>query len=267
MTEAHFTGADRTQKGWCELADGGTLFLDEIGEMELNLQPKLLRFLQEQTVQRVGGGISQRVNVRILAATNQDPAEMVLSGQLREDLYYRLNVFPIDVPSLRQRREDIAMIATAILERTVAKNGTASCFLSPEILEILAQNDWPGNVRQLENVVQRLVIVSKGGEIGPELLPPELLKSVPRPIAVQAMPHNDTLTVFEHVEKRAIEDALRKSGGNAVKAAEQLGLGQATIYRKIRQYGIARKTFGSAKIRGDANGVRSESDTATDAER
>ena len=132
-----FTGADKTQKGWCELADGGTLFLDEIGEMELSLQPKLLRFLQEQTVQRVGGGISQRVNVRILAATHRDPDEMVASGQLREDLYYRLNVFPIEVAPLRDRRDDIPLIATAILEQTVAKNGKPACWFARDVLRIL----------------------------------------------------------------------------------------------------------------------------------
>jgi DNA-binding NtrC family response regulator len=238
-----FTGADLLQRGWCEMADKGTLFLDEMGEMDLALQAKLLRFLQDSSFQRVGSSKVQTVDVRIIAATNRDPVNLVRDGRLREDLYYRLNVLPIVVPPLRDRREDIMLLAQVFLERASKSHQKRVKEFTPAALDVLTSYDWPGNVRQLENTVERLVILCRNGSIGVHDLPPEILGGSPFPgpcLDAATLPA-ETASVrceMRDIERGAILNALSQSGGNVVRAASILGLGQATVYRKLKRYGI-----------------------------
>ena len=233
-----FTGADRMQCGCCEAADGGTLFLDEIGEMEIGLQAKLLRFLQERTFQRVGQSELVRVDARIVAATNRDPIEQVRLGLLREDLYYRLNVLPIVAPPLRNRREDVPILARCFIERFAARAGRPGAALSKGRSVALAEHAWPGNVRELENFVERLAVLYPGPIIDEDAVRAELGKSfavASRP----ADPEPGELRPIDQVEYQAIAEALASAGGNVKEAAQRLGLGQATVYRKIKKYGIS----------------------------
>jgi len=242
-----FTGADQAQPGSVEAADKGTLFLDEIGEMEIGLQAKLLRFLQERNFQRVGSSKARAVDVRIIAATNRDPLVQVRNGQLREDLYYRLNVVPIVVPQLRERRDDVEVLANLFLTRVAARYGKPEMAFSPEALELLKRHDWPGNVRQLENLVERLVIFNQGSVIGSAAIPPEIAnpQAASKPITaadsdslLDGSGTSELSKGMDLIEKAAIEDALRSVRGNVRDAAKVLGIGQATVYRKIKKYGI-----------------------------
>ena len=237
-----FTGADMLQRGWCETADNGTLFLDEIGEMEMTLQAKLLRFLQDGTFQRVGSSKCQSVDVRIIAATNRDPAAMVREGRLREDLYYRLNVLPVVIPPLRDRREDIPLLAQIFLERAAKTHGRQGIGFSPAAMEMITEYDWPGNVRQLENTIERMAILCRGDAIGIADLPSEIVGGEPifaAAIASSAPECRVTPSLeMRDIEREAIINALAQSNGNVVKAASVLGIGQATVYRKMKRYGI-----------------------------
>ena len=239
-----FTGADQMQSGCCEAADKGTLFLDEIGEMEIGLQSKLLRFLQERSFQRVGQSRSIPVDVRIVAATNRDPLEQVRRGQLREDLYYRLNVVPIVLPPLRERRGDVPLLARHFLERRGARSGRPAQAFTDEALAELTRHAWPGNVRELENLVDRLAILSSGPVIGAEAVRAQLPRaSGPATLRADkpAGPRGDELRPMERIEVEAIVNALANANGNVRKAAERLGLGHATVYRKIKKYSLAEK--------------------------
>jgi DNA-binding NtrC family response regulator len=243
-----FTGADRVRKGCCEIADKGTLFLDEIGEMPLPLQAKLLRFLQERTFQRVGSGATLTVDVRIVAATNRDPRAQVGTGGLRQDLYYRLNEVPIHVPPLRARREDIPILATRFLQRANARYGKEVRCFTPEAMEVLKQEDWPGNIRQLENLINRLVILSDSPIITAAHLSDEIefpaAPSSPLPCEnAGPLAVNAKSVPLDELERTAIMDALRKSNGQVGAAAVLLGIGQATLYRKVKSYGLAAKDF------------------------
>jgi DNA-binding NtrC family response regulator len=231
-----FTGADQVQMGACEAADGGTLFLDEIGEMDVALQAKLLRFIQDRSFHRVGSSKIRPVDIRIIAATNRDPLEQVRRGSLREDLYYRLNVVPITVPPLRDRVEDIALLTRHFLARAAARHNRPAESISPGALNLMARYDWPGNVRQLENLVERMVIFCRDPEISVIMLPPEVHDTPPAP-ALLSMGIPD-LRVFDRIEKQAILDALHQGKGNVREAARILGLGQATVYRKVKRYNI-----------------------------
>jgi two-component system, NtrC family, response regulator HydG len=232
-----FTGADRTQCGCCEAADGGTLFLDEIGEMEVGLQAKLLRFLQERTFQRVGQSELVRVDVRIVAATNRDPIEQVRRGMLREDLYYRLNVVPIVAPPLRDRPEDVPILARCFIERFAARTGRPGATLSDSALSALAEHNWPGNVRELENFVERLAVLHSGPVIDAADVNDALRKTSPAPVRpTDSEP--SSLRPIDQMEYQAIAEALASARGNVKEAAQRLGLGQATVYRKIKKYGI-----------------------------
>ncbi len=235
-----FTGADQMQKGCCEAAEGGTLFLDEIGEMEIGLQAKLLRFLQERSFQRVGQSQTVTINVRIVAATNRDPLEQVRRGQLREDLYYRLNVFPIFVPNLRDRSEDIPLLAAHFLDRIATRQARPTLGFSSAAIEALKKHDWPGNIRELENLVERLAILHPGPSIGIEAVLAELERSVgpdrgesKRSVANHA---EDDLRQIDRIERDALREALECSSGNVREAADRLGVSQATAYRKIKKY-------------------------------
>jgi DNA-binding NtrC family response regulator len=235
-----FTGADSQQQGWCKLADNGTLFLDEIGEMDISLQAKILRFLQERQIQRVGSNQELTVDVRVVAATNRDPLTLIREGRLREDLYYRLNVVPIELPPLRERREDIPLLATFFMRRAAKASDKHVTAISSEVMAALQRYDWPGNVRQLDNLLQRLVILCRNSHILPEQLPPEFFAAPSGcgPQVTQEASEGDGLKPMARLEKQAIQDALDSFEGNVVQAAQLLGIGQATIYRKIKRYGI-----------------------------
>jgi len=235
-----FTGAVQAQQGCCEAADKGTLFLDEIGEMELGLQAKLLRFLQERTVQRVGTTKALPVDVRIVAATNRDPLEQVRKGSLREDLYYRLAVVPVTVPPLRNRGDDIRLLAERFLARAATRYNKNLRGFTPTALAALAAYSWPGNVRQLENTTERAAILCSGSEVDVDLLGGEIEASqtAPQSAVTFSTTAASELRTIDQIEKQAIMDALAQTGGNVKDAAALLGLGQATVYRKIKRYGI-----------------------------
>ncbi|MCA9265051.1 MAG: sigma-54-dependent Fis family transcriptional regulator [Planctomycetales bacterium] len=237
-----FTGADEMQQGWCEVAHEGTLFLDEIGEMDVILQAKLLRFLQDHTFQRVGSSKVRTSDVRVIAATNGEPPNLIDEGRLRSDLYHRLNVVPIHLPPLRERREDIPILVDAFVKRYAARFRKPVQGLTTEAIRHLQAYAWPGNVRELENIIQRLVVLSKTNQIDVEQLPPETWAA--NLTDARLSPNGDRPhqpRAIDQMEKKAILDALRRTEGNAVSAARLLGMGQATMYRKIKRYQIPLK--------------------------
>jgi len=223
-----FTGADRRKPGMFELASGGTLFLDEIAEMPPTLQAKLLRVLQEKVVYHLGGTTPIPVDVRIIAATNKDLKQLVRERKFREDLYFRLAVFPIELPPLRERREDIPLL----VENYLARRG-ASAKVSPEAMELLMGYDYPGNVRELENILERALILSGGKDILPEHLPE--LEEIPLVENISPVPGETTLA---ELEKKMLLAALEKAGGNKSKAARLLGITRRMLYTRLKKYGI-----------------------------
>lgn len=233
-----FTGAVGDRIGAAERADGGTLFLDEICEMELDLQSKLLRFIQTGCFQRVGSSKQQQVDVRFVCATNRDPFAEVQAGRFREDLYYRLHVIPIPLPALRERGDDVLQIAREFLRQFAAEEGKAFVGFSHEAEQILRDYEWPGNVRQLQNVIRNIVVLHNGEQVLPAMLPAPLNQLIPqRHKAVAEMP----VTVITSdarvrpmwlVEKEVIEQAIASCGGNIPQAANLLELSPSTIYRK-----------------------------------
>jgi len=237
-----FTGAIKSRTGKFELADGGTLFLDEITEMPVNLQAKLLRALQESTIEKLGGHRPIGVDIRVIAATNRDPQQAVRDGLLREDLYYRLNVFRIDLPPLRKHREDIPVLAKHFL----AKRG---CEIDLPAMEKLGTYDWPGNVRELENVLERATIVSQGHIIKTEHLPLDIGWSTDQQ-TVSASGHGLTENPMiptgnlsipkatESLERKLIAEALKQTGGNKSKAARLLEISERSLWYKISNYHI-----------------------------
>jgi len=233
-----FTGADARRKGIFEMADGGTLFLDEIGEISLSTQVKLLRVLQDGEFQRVGGTETIRVDVRILSATNQNVEELVKSGRFRQDLYYRLNVFPIRVPPLRDRAEDIPLLVNHFIETANRKLRKTIRGVSPDGMSLLISHQWPGNVRELENVVQRTMVVAKGDVVGLDDVPRELRGEDSAPPKTAKDLRGLTRASTELVEKQTILDALAKTGGNVTHAAKALGVSRATLQNKMKAYGL-----------------------------
>ena len=234
-----FTGAVKQRIGKFELADGGTIFLDELTEMPMALQAKLLRVLQENTIERLGGNRVINLDLRVIAATNRDPLESVRAGKLREDLYYRVNVFSIVLPPLRERIEDIR----GLVEHFIAKHGhsTAVTRLTPKALARLAAYAWPGNVRELENMVERGLILSGGGLLDEQhfLLEPRAAETRPKPPALPAdgaktpSPLNQAV---EDLEARLIDEALAQSDGNKAKAAALLDISERTLWYKLKKY-------------------------------
>ena len=236
-----YTGAISRYVGCCEQADGGTLFLDEICEMDPSLQSKMLRFLQNRTFHRLGGAEDIKVDVRIIAATNRDPMEEIRLGRLREDLYYRLNVVPIETPPLRERKGDVPLLAAFFLEKFTSKYGKYFYDYAAEALDVMNRYSWPGNVRELENTIERIVVLHSASQVTARMLPPNVLQGAAAAREgdpSEASPGPDVILPFTEVEKREIARALRICGWNVAKAAERLELGQATLYRKIKKYGI-----------------------------
>lgn len=235
-----FTGAISDKPGAAASADGGTLFLDEICELDLNLQTKLLRFLQTSTIQPVGAARPRKVNVRIVCATNRDPLQAVRRGQFREDLYYRLHVVPIHMPPLRERGQDVNDIAATALKRYAKEEGRAFTALDDEVQALFASLAWPGNVRQLLNVMRHVVVLNNGETVTRAMLPAELLGDgaqsdpLPRTEAAPALVL-DTLVgkPLAEVEKLVIEATIATHGGSIPKAARVLDVSPSTLYRKI----------------------------------
>ncbi len=256
-----YTGSHEDRIGYFQKAGGGTIFLDEIGEMPLNLQVKILRVLQEREIQRLGSSETIPVQARVITATNQNLAKLVKEKKFREDLYYRLNVVPIEVPPLRVRKEDIALIARYFSEKFCKEMETPAKRFSPQVLKALKQYAWPGNVRELENVVKRAIVLSPGPTIGPEVVLPFLVDSLDGANAVDAdeIALEDIVrrkleiflakwegyevddlheNVVRRVEKPLIELVLAKTSGNQIKAAKMLGINRNTLHKKIHDLKI-----------------------------
>ena len=233
--EGSFTGAIRTVPGRFELADAGTLFIDEVGSIEPAIQVKLLRLLQEREFTPVGSRRTVSVDVRIIAATNSNLFEAVTKGAFREDLYYRLSVVPIVLPPLRQRCDDIPLLAEHFLRRYCRERAKHRERISPEAMEILKSQDWPGNVRELSNIIERAVVLSEGDEIVPTDLLSYSLPPLPRNRA-KRVPARDMPTLAE-IERDYVERVLRKANGNKARAAGILGINRKTLWRKLKRYG------------------------------
>jgi Nif-specific regulatory protein len=234
-----FTGATDEKKGLFEIADGGTLFLDELGEMPLSLQAKLLRALQEGEIRPVGATQSKQVNVRIVAATNRNLESEVKAGRFREDLYYRLKVFPLRVPPLRERRDDIAPLANFFLARYTREMGKSVLGFAQDTLETLSSYDFPGNVRELENEVQRLVIQAEdGGFITPELLSPRV-RQIETVLLSAGAAKGSLKEMVDQVERHILIEALRDHGNNKTAAAKSLGITREGLHKKLKQLGVS----------------------------
>ncbi len=224
-----FTGAVERRRGRIELADGGTFFLDEIGELKPDLQAALLRVLESRSFERVGGSRTIQVDVRWVAATNRDLHAMIQEGTFREDLYHRLSVFPVRLPPLRERREDVLPLTEALLPKIAGSIGVPVPKLTGAAREIISSARWPGNVRELTNLLERAVILADGQMIGAEHL---ILDNA------RARPSNLGATTLADIERAAIEQALAGNDGNRKQAAEQLDIGLRTLYDKLKRYGI-----------------------------
>ncbi len=265
-----YTGADTARAGCFERAEGGTIFLDEIGELRIDLQVRLLRVLQERVVQRIGSARLQPVDVRVIAATNTNLKAAVAAGTLREDLYYRLAVFPIELPALKDREGDITLLAESFVQRFAAQHGKPIEGLSKEARSALESYDWPGNVRELENVLERAIILEDGGQVSVTSLPEDIAQGyasamsgvvpgggcadrVPDFTRATAGPGRpgagargsgkselrpEDIVPLAELEKRIIRQALEITGWNVQETASRLGLGRATVYRKMDRFGL-----------------------------
>ncbi len=233
-----FTGAVARRRGKFELADQGTLFLDEISDMSLKTQAKVLRALEEQAFERVGGKDTIRVDVRVLAASNQNLQERIAAGTFREDLFYRLNVIPVEVPPLRQRKEDIPLLVEHFIRLFSLENGKRAKTVSVEALAYFLSYDWPGNVRELRNMVERLVIMTPRDVIGPEDLPPPLRPRDAPGTAEETQRERTLKEARETFERAFILSELRANDWNMTRTAEKLGIERSHLYRKLKAYGI-----------------------------
>jgi two-component system response regulator HydG len=240
-----FTGAERQRKGRFEAADGGSIFLDEIGDMPPAVQVKLLRVLQEGEIERVGSHETIKVDVRIISATNQDLGRLVEKRKFREDLFYRINVIPIQLPPLRERREDIPLLAQTFVERVALRSGREISGFSHDALNLLMAHSWPGNVRELINAVEYAFVTCRGGSIQPAHLPPNLLgataaycppQAAAPPAATPLGPPGESK---DEIMSREIQDALARSGGRKQDAAELLGVSRVTLWKRMKKLGLS----------------------------
>ncbi|MHB8811148.1 MAG: sigma-54-dependent transcriptional regulator [Desulfobulbaceae bacterium] len=232
-TKGAFTGAVKDRVGKFQLADRGTLFLDEVGDLPIELQPKLLRALQERIVEPLGGGKAQKIDVRVVAATNQDLEGAIADGSFREDLYYRLSVIPVHLPPLRERKEDISLL----VRHFINKLGQANVTFTKGTLDVLAMYSWPGNVRELENTVERLLIMRRGDEIGPDDLPGKILdERANKKRMIFVLP--DEGYPLEQLEKEVVEESLTRNNWNQTAAARFLGIPRHVLVYRMEKYGI-----------------------------
>ncbi|MGC2048508.1 MAG: sigma-54 dependent transcriptional regulator, partial [Gallionella sp.] len=246
-TRGAFTGADKVRKGLFLEANGGTIFLDEIGELPLSLQVKLLHVIEEKAVRPVGSEVARPVDARIIAATNRDLGAMVAQGKFREDLYFRLSVFHINVPPLRERRDDLSALIRFLLQRNTRRMGstTTKISLDPGIEEMLVNYDWPGNVRELENVIDRVLVMADSGRITLADLPPQITKITHPAVPEAGLQLSGTLR--EQVRKYEVAVILKtveEAGGDRRAAAQQLDIGLSSLYRKLEE-------FDGTKLRAD----------------
>jgi DNA-binding NtrC family response regulator len=238
-----FTGADQHRKGLFEVANGGTLFLDEVGELDKSVQVKLLRFLESGEIRRVGENDPFRVDVRVLCATNRDLREMIAAEAFREDLFFRINTFEIHLPSLRERKADIPLLAQHMLNRFAPRRSGTASTLTPAAIEMLMAHDWPGNVRELANAIERATILAGGGPIGADHLPTQFPARRPLPgvgsaLAAASGPHfqiPEGTPTLRDVEMKYIQMILEKHHGNKPAASKELGISLKTLYNKINQ--------------------------------
>ena len=240
-----YTGADRKTLGLLAEADGGTVFIDEIGEMPLGLQSKLLRFLQTKEFRRVGAATQTRVDVRVVTATNRDLEAEIAAGRFRRDLFYRINVFPIRLPALRERREDVGLLADHFLRAAGKEMGRVVEPLKPEALAVLSAHDWPGNVRQLENVVRRLVVGAEGSRIGAAeceaVLGVRSPSAAPNGAKGSVEPfHAARAEALERFERAYLDRLLRATGNNVAEAARRAGIDRKNLWLKLKRYGLGR---------------------------
>lgn len=243
-----FTGAVKNRIGKCELASGGSIFLDEITEMPMPLQAKLLRVLQEGTIERVGGNTTIALDLRVIAAANQDPRRAVEEGRLRQDLYFRLNVFRIDVPALKDRGADIALLAEHFVRKYATELGRSVPRLDHRVIELLELYAWPGNVRELENIMERAVVLCEGNNISVDLLPEDIIDAPPHQPAPLTggnlpaiQPQGSTTALYERVEeleRRLIREALNACDDNKAAAARRLEISERALWYKIKRYGL-----------------------------
>lgn len=225
-----FTGAVQSRRGRFELADGGTLFLDEIAEMGVNLQAKLLRVLQEQQFERIGSDRTMTVDVRVIAATNKDLAQSIANGSFREDLFYRINVFPIHIPPLRERRDDILPLAEFFSKNLSTRMGKPIPSISSEVRELIHGYDWPGNARELANAIERALIVSQTGAIDIDDLP------LKQESGGEKLGRPGRLA---QIERTTILESLARNNGDRKAAAEELGISLRTLQYRLKEYGVA----------------------------
>jgi len=238
-----FTGAHTDKKGYFEVADRGTILLDELGEMSADLQAKLLRTLESKTINKVGDTTPIPIDVRIVAATNRDLFEDSRDDEFRKDLYYRLSTFTIELPSLRERKDDIPLLALHFMNVNAEKIGKNIQTMSKEYLNLLQKHPWPGNIRELKNVIERSVILADGTELTPDTLPKEFLTATPQLQKVESNGSSSHSTINElsdlkSVERQHILRVLDHADGNKSEAAKRLDIGLATLYRKLKEYGL-----------------------------
>ncbi|BCR05294.1 sigma-54-dependent Fis family transcriptional regulator [Desulfuromonas versatilis] len=229
-----FTGASAQRIGRVEQASGGTLFLDEIGELDISVQAKLLRVLQEKEIERLGGNQRVSVNFRLVSSTNRDLLKEIAAGRFREDLYYRLNVVRIDMPALRERKSDIPLVVSEFLKEFCARENKV-LGLSPKVMDIFRNYDWPGNIRQLRNVIERAVALAPGRDITEQELPEEIFQR-PYPETERRRAEGKTL---KEMEAHAIRQALEECAGNKSKVAQMLGFSRKALYKRLKDYGIS----------------------------
>ena len=239
-----FTSAIASKKGLFEMADRGTLFLDEIGTMSLDTQAKILRVLQDRKFMHLGGVSEIQVDVRIIAATNVDLRQQVKDGKFREDLFYRLNVITIDLPPLRQRKNDIPLLAEYFAQKFAQENGKPQLHIPPEALRPLMDYEWPGNVRELENVIERAVVLANGPSLTVDLLPDEMVGRGSKLALMEHRPDASLFEIMEDCERRIISDMLEKSGWNQTEAADHFRIPLSTLNQKIKRLNIEIKKKG-----------------------
>jgi two-component system, NtrC family, response regulator AtoC len=231
-----FTDARTMKRGLVELADGGTLFLDEIGELSLGLQGKLLRFIEEKTFRRVGGTKDLHVDARLVTATNRDLEQEVAEDRFREDLYYRLRVFPIRLPPLRERPSDIPALVKTFVGEYANQFGKRITAVDPEAMEHLTSYRWPGNVRELRNMIERTILLADGPVLKPDMLPPQVLgRSVSKESSVELGPEG---LDFEELEQSLLRAALRRAEGNRTEAGRLLGMSRHQVRNRLNKYGM-----------------------------